>query len=522
MKKFLLIGLISVLLSGCSILIDFNDILNDILSNEVTNSTPSNNVITSTSVTTLEKDGDINTIGLSGEEYLDYYSQVSGCEYLPSVGNPKMLVVPVLFKDTTASSLIKSSSQVLSDLDKAFNGTSNETGWESVSSFYNKSSYGKLDIDADVLDYWITLDKTILEIMSLNGTQYLDPTWYVVDYVVNYLKNQGMDMKKYDTNSDGFIDGIWLIYGSRNYTNANSVLTSNFLWAYTFWQNRNVPLKENPTANVYCWGSYDFMYETSALGSPLKIDAHTYIHETGHMLGLEDYYDYDEYSTISPAGCLDMMDYNIGDHNAYSKYMLGWIEPKVFDFSEEGGVYSLEPFESSGDAFIIPCSNKVNSSALEEYLIVEFYTPTGLNELDATYQYSSKHPKMFTKPGIKIYHVDARLGKFKYQGDWKNDCYIRNFTYQDLINETGYFNYFAIFASNTPSRSFNRDFKLLNLISSRYSSSKYYYNRTYATNNDLFIRGDMVKKFNFNDGSTFNYDIVINYVGEKEARLIIE
>ena len=32
----------------------------------------------------------------------------------------------------------------------------------------------------------------------------------------------------------------------------------------------------------------------------------------------------------------------------------------------------------------------------------------------------------------------------------------------------------------------------------------------------------MVKKFNFNDGSTFNYDIVINYIGEKEARLIIE
>ena len=48
-----------------------------------------------------------------------------------------------------------------------------------------------------------------------------------------------------------------------------------------------------------------------------------------------DYYNYDagdESSTtpyLAPAGCLDMMDFNIGDHMAYSKFLLGWIEPTV-------------------------------------------------------------------------------------------------------------------------------------------------------------------------------------------------
>jgi M6 family metalloprotease-like protein len=47
-------------------------------------------------------------------------------------------------------------------------------------------------------------------------------------------------------------------------------------------------------------------------------------------LGLPDYYDYDD--TTGPKGGVggwDMMDYNGGDHNAFSKYLLGWIDPLV-------------------------------------------------------------------------------------------------------------------------------------------------------------------------------------------------
>ena len=222
-----------------------------------------------------------------------------------------------------------------------------------------------------------------------------------------------MDLSEYDSNLDGFIDGIWLVYGERNYSHKANATDDdvNLLWAYTFWENNNSPVIDNPKANVYCWGSYDFMYEGLSNANTMKIDAHTFIHETGHMLGLDDYYDYDEKSTLNPTGCLDMMDYNIGDHNAYSKFLLGWVEPQVFNF--ESGLYSLRPFESSGDCLLISTSRNNNISPLEEYLLIEYYTPTGLNEFDSIYSYTSKYPLLFTQKGVKVYHVDSRLGEFK-------------------------------------------------------------------------------------------------------------
>ena len=102
--------------------------------------------------------------------------------------------------------MLKNKDAVITDLEKAFGGTSEDTGWESVTTYYKKSSYGKLDIQMDVYDEWITLDKTFSEFASLN--EYLDPTWYVVDYVVEYLKKQGVDMTQYDSDRDGFVVGL--------------------------------------------------------------------------------------------------------------------------------------------------------------------------------------------------------------------------------------------------------------------------------------------------------------------------
>lgn len=510
MKKILLLGLLGTLLGGCG-LIDMNN-------ENSTSSTSSPTLIT-------EKPGSIENKGLTGEEYLNYYSYTTKCEFFPSTGNPKMLVVPVLFSDSDVNSLLYSSEQILSDLDKTFNGTSLETGWESVSTYYQKSSYGKLNLEADVLDYWITLDKTLEEIMALDALQYLDPTWYIVDYVVDVMKNQGIDLTQYDSDSDGFIDGIWIVYGERNYSRRANYTEeeTNFLWAYTFWENKNNPVVDNPKANVYCWGSYDFMYEGVNGESPLILDAHTFVHETGHMLGLDDYYDYDVNSLLNPTGCLDMMDYNIGDHNAYSKFLLGWINPQVFNF-ERGTTYTLNPFESSGDCLLISTSDGNNISPLEEYLFIEYYTPTGLNELDSIYQYGSKYPYMFNQEGIKIYHVDARLGEYKRTsaGIWKKNQYIRNFLEEDLYNNTNKSTYFDIFASNTSSRSFNKDYKLLNLISENNPNNDYYYMNTYAKNKDLFERGSTLSNYEFNDGNILNFEVSILDIRDNEASIFFE
>ena len=511
MKKFFLIGVLSVLLSGCSFNFQFE------IKQSSTSSITSNDVI-------KEKTGSINNKGISGQEYLDYYTDIYNCEFFPSLGTPKMLVVPVLFSNTNENSLMYNSSKIFSDLDKTFNGNEEETGWESVSSYYKKSSYGKLNISADIYKSWIRLDKTINEIMSLDLNIYQDPTWYIVDYVVETLKNEGIDMTDYDYNQDGFIDGIWLVYGERNYSHYSNPSDElvNFLWAYTFWENNNSPVIGNPKANAYCWGSYDFMYEGLNNTNTKTIDAHTFIHETGHMLGLDDYYDYDENSNFNPAGCLDMMDYNIGDHNAYSKFLLGWVEPKVFNF--ESGLYELKPFESSGDCLLVSTSKNTNISPLEEYLLIEYYTPTGLNEFDSIYNYTSKYPLMFTQKGVKIYHIDARLGEIKKteQGRWVFGDYIRNYSIEDIRKTTNLKNlYYDLFASNTSSRSYKDEYKILNLISSTSPNKDYYYTRTYAKNKDLFMRDSEIKPYEFNDGNILDFNIIISDIGE-EALIFFE
>ena len=58
--------------------------------------------------------------------------------------------------------------------------------------------------------------------------------------------------------------------------------------------------------------------------------AATVIHETGHVLGLPDYYSASTQTGGAswPSGIMgsDMMMDNVGDHNGFSKWLLGWLD----------------------------------------------------------------------------------------------------------------------------------------------------------------------------------------------------
>ena len=468
--------------------------------NSSSDSSSSNNSSSSTDMSEQQY-----TQGLTGREYLDYYGYVADCISFPSIGSPDMLVVPVMFKGESLSN----SSKTLKDIEATFNGASEDTGWESVDSYYKKTSYGKLDMDIDVYDSWVTLDKTCSQLAAL--TSYSDPTWYAVNYVVDYLKNKGVDMTNYDSNKDGYIDGLWLVYG-KNYSSATED-QKDLLWAYAYWMTKNSANVSSPVANVYAWASIEFMYE----GGYSLPDAHTFIHETGHMLGLDDYYDYTEETTLAPAGCLDMMDYNIGDHNAYSKYLLGWIDPKYVSKSES---ITINSFESSGDSIVVPASLTDYKSPLNEYFIIEFYTPTGLNYKDSTENYSGNYPLLFSENGIKIYHVDSRIGELVYNGEWQYNDFVYNYKYNDLVSNTTNYSYYQIFTSNTPEYSYSDNYKLLTLLSSYKNSKKnYWYSNSYASNEDLYQEGDSIKSFTFNRGTSLQFEIYIDDVSSSSATI---
>jgi hypothetical protein len=90
---------------------------------------------------------------------------------------------------------------------------------------------------------------------------------------------------------------------------------------------------------------------------------------------------------------------------------LGWIKPYVVTGAAS---LTLRPSETTGEAILLPTSTSStawNGSAFDEYILMEYYTPTSLNEKDSTAAYPDNKAQGFQQPGVRIYHVDARLAK---------------------------------------------------------------------------------------------------------------
>jgi len=421
----------------------------------------------------------------------------------PSVGTTNLLVIPVWFTDS--STYISSKDNVREDIKKAYFGTEEEAGWQSVKSFYENESNGKLTLSGCVSEWYscglAVKDFNYSSSSTNNGTKNL-----VVNAVNWYFNNHTSDSRSnYDADHNGYLDGVILIYGCPDYNSLNS---NNFranygdnLWAYTYWlQSTSYKSVANPGPNAFFWASYDFMYSSGTYASKrtgkstygngstsyANVDTHTFIHEMGHIFGLEDYYDYSSYYT--PAGGFSMQDYNVGGHDPLSCLLLGWADAYIpIDDCE----IELEPFQSSHTVILLSPSWNEKNSPFDEYMLIELYTPTGLNEFDTSHRYSTSAPQGVSATGIRLWHVDARLVKYSNGG---------------IASANSIYNYPVD----------NCDFVMSNTY---YSSSTTTYisplGRSYANYNILqLIRNDTREKYTptdyfkeaalFKDGSSFN------------------
>ncbi len=444
----------------------------------------------------------------------------------PSVGNSKIIVVPIQFSDFSTSN--NWTEDRLSTLKTTLGVNQNFEGnsyWESLASYYYKSSYGKLKLDITVSDVCIPsiTSSDFISKVDNYGTDSL----YLIDKIYSKISVNGSLIKEhvsdYDSDNDGYIDGVWFIYNEFDYNK----ITSNRFWAYTYWYRYDSSRATSLTdckIGAYANMGAGFLYRKSTEG----LDAHTLTHETGHMLGLDDYYTYASNVYFSSNGGLDMMDRNVGDHSSFSKYQLGWVTPKLVDmyYPLKGEIeVTLDAFENNGDCLIIPTSS-YNNSAFSEYLILEYYTPTGLNKNDATYSYEYNYlynTRLYTVSGIKVYHVDARIGYYDING-------FNSYTSSDLLTldlSNNDYGYYYVPQSNTPSRSINPNYKLVTLVSKQ---NTLLYNKRMANNSDLFFAGDEISYSTlsnyfvdqkFNNGDTFNYTITINSMDDDKATLTI-
>lgn len=399
---------------------------------------------------------------------------------IPSKGNPKLLVIPIAFSNYPAPS------NMTSRLETTLFGNAAVTGFESLQSYYYKSSYGQLFIEGTVLaPYQTNKTAAYYENLYLNGNDTVD--YDIMQDAIEYY-DSSTDYSLFDSDSDSYIDAIMLVYTAPVSFDSGADLW----WAYVYQYYDQQPAKyDDVEMNFYMFVGYDFIDELFNFdkNQSIPFNATTFIHETGHLLGLDDYYDYD--LNAGPAGGIgggDMMDYAVGDHNPFSKLLLGWITPEVSN--KTSGTFTLKPFESSGEALIIP--KLWQGSYFDEYLIIDFYTPTGLNSAHAGYN------GLFSTSGIRIYHISAGLN-----------------TYQNA--DTVYTVY-----KNNNSDTFHKLIKLIeadgrNDITNTRDSD---YGLP-SENSDLFKVNQMLQNYTWYDGTPVDFSLIVNTITASEATFTV-
>ena len=466
-------------------------------------------------------------------EYLDYNT--------PSVGTQPVLILPITFTDKTFTATELDEIKILTG------GKAEDTKyWESLGSFYEKSSYGKLKLEFTYADPF-SLGVTARSFYSSYSKSQDD-----IDYgkgaamamkkaIDAYKKANGNDStKKFDTDGDGYIDSVIMIYAENETPSYDS--EGDVFWAYRFWDIYSSSgsylgyapdgNESSPIGNSYFWSSLNFFYEaTGTRNSHTGIDAHTLIHEFGHMLGADDYYNTDSSYSMSlpePTGAKMMMAHNVLDHDPFNKLQYSWVEP-TYVYGD--ATITISSFEKTGDVLLLTDDNGWNETAFDEYVLVELFTPTGLNELDSKTPYSSMASSGYNNPGVRIWHVDNRLAKISDRTGkavgYYSDEEVKAGNFGD--NYTPY-----VAAANGDDRDTEvcagEGFEALSLISSK---GKKFTTSSMSTDSDLFHAGDtfslsqskytkyFASNSHLNNGNSFPYTITVDSINSTSATISI-
>lgn len=434
--------------------------------------------------------------------YKDVHKMIYGIDgYMPSKGDIKVLVVPIKFSDvyTSTTNLEK----YRTDLERTFFGT--DTGFESLKTYYEKSSYGKLNISGMVLDWYrpsnpATYYENIYANSETNISKYLGELAIdAINYSINTLGVE-IDLSEYDYDNDGILDGVYLV------CNKDLQKYDSLYWSWVTYYGGKEKIDGYKLYQVM-WSNIAFMYHDDFY-KPVKndtVNAITFIHETGHMMGSDDYYDYspNEYKDsifgrkISKrgdgcnlgAGSYDMMDGNVGDHCANSKMIFGWITPYV---ATQDITIELNKFSTTGDAIIVAPSFDLESGNLSEYFIIEYYDHNGLADQNIF------DNRGYTESGIRIYHVNARVEKDnKYWSIFKYDNSYAEHAFLTLISKEN----------------------------NKKGKTDFVASDTSATNNSLFKEGDTfipIDSAEYINKLLLNVEITINSITEDTANISIK
>jgi len=326
----------------------------------------------------------------------------------PSKGKRRSLMILAEFSDTPH--VIDAS--VFNDIMNKVNYTpvvnSRNSYTGSFRDYYLENSYNKFDCTTDVvsmnnngIDFiWVKLPNK-LEYYGRNNSSGDDENAQamIID-AVNAADAKGVDFSKYDNDLDGDVDNIMVIHTGYG---EEAGAPDETIWSHKHNLGNKVLNIDGKTISAYI----TFPELLNASGN-IVTSIGVLVHEFGHALGLPDYYDTDFSGGSGEAPGLGHWDVMSGgsynnrgvtpaQHNAYSKYLLDWIDLIVLNDVEPSSSSPIEIKDlSSGDSDV---SYILKTRTEDEFFILEN-------------RQQKKFDSNIPGHGMLVYHVDRN-----YSGD---------------------------------------------------------------------------------------------------------
>ncbi|MBP5433540.1 leucine-rich repeat protein [Ruminococcus sp.] len=347
---------------------------------------------------------------------------------MPSIGSSRIPVFAVDFPDHSLY-LIDFADMIKSQCFGEGNKNDRAYPLESIPAYFDRASYGKLNLECDVINY--TAKKPAESYVNNNAQE-------LVEEIMAEFEDR-LDYKVYDINGDTTLDSMIIvvpesvisidIYGNKipdwwpfsaNYSGSNRY--------------------DGIRVGTYCVSPF---WPQERSGTNAKI-----AHELCHAMGLTDYYCKDSDNDTGDGGMtgdagMELMDEGKGDLSAFSKLMLGWItedEIQVYTGGEQ--TFTLNSSQQEPSCVIIP--RMKGNDWFSEYFIIEFITGEANNSV---YDWNGNRSSLFSKEGgVRILHCNAEISEDAFGMEFKYSINSPHYDSSDekqrvlrLVNQDGLF-----------------------------------------------------------------------------------
>lgn len=340
----------------------------------------------------------------------------SNASLTPHTGNVKVCIILAEFADKkfTLTDPVKSFNQFLNKTDdhpESF-GFHEEDNYYSVKKYFEDMSFGQFTPDFDVYGP-VTVDQPMA---YYGGTDAEGRDEKYQQFMKDVLAKAepNIDFSQYDSNQDGNVDCVYVIFAGRgqNMGGANETL-----WSKSFSMS-GVTL--NGKKIMRCGINNELLaHEEFDGGKPHITSIGVFCHEFSHCLGLPDFYN------TSPGYHLDdnqgMEDWDLMDngeyvrngcqptaYTAWEREAMGWL---TIDTLKAPGTYQLTSIDNGGKAYRI-----VNEANPSEYYVVQYFRNEGWNTRIG--RSSQDDPKA---EGLLLYHVDYNPTTFSLSSNSPNN-----------------------------------------------------------------------------------------------------